>query len=113
VLGSIEFGWAINHDVLVNNAAREGAREGSLNPVAADIESVVRQSLAGTDPADIDVDVTCRKPDGTACGSVADAQPGGAIVVTVEVDHGWVTPLGPGFSSGGLTLSKTVEMRIE
>jgi Flp pilus assembly protein TadG len=113
VFGSIDFGWAINHDVLVNNAAREGAREGSLNPVAADVEAVVRESLSGTDPAAITVTVACRKAGGTPCGSLADAAPGDTVVVTVEVEHDWVTPLGAGFGAGGITLTKTSEMRIE
>ncbi|MFC6288463.1 TadE/TadG family type IV pilus assembly protein [Nocardioides sp. GCM10027113] len=113
VFGSIEFGWAINKDVLVNNAAREGAREGSLNPTAADVESVVRSSLSGTAPGDISVSVTCRRPGGAACSSMSDAESGGAVVVTVDVRHDWVTPFGAVFSSSGITLSKTTEMRIE
>ena len=107
VFGAIDFGWAIDNDVLVNNAAREGAREGSLNPDAADIASVVRSSLTGAT-----VSVSCRRPIGATC-SLATATPGDTVVVTVSVVHDWITPLGDAFSPGGITLSKTAEMRIE
>lgn len=107
VFGAIDFGWAIDNDVLVNNAAREGAREGSLNPDAADITSVVRSSLPGAM-----VSVSCRQPAGGSC-SLATAKPGDTVVVTVSMIHDWITPLGDAFSPGGLTLTKTAEMRIE
>lgn len=110
VFGAIDFGWAINNDVLVNNAAREGAREGSLNPVQADIEAVVHGSPGGSGAT---VSVACRKPTGAACGSFAAATPGDTVIVTVSVDHDWITPIGGTLAPGGITLSKTAEMRIE
>lgn len=118
VFGIADFGWAINRDTLVNNAAREGAREGSLNPDAAAITTTVRQSLSdvealGSSPSRITVTVSCRKPDETACASFAtDATSGGTVIVTVALDHSWITPVGSTFG-GGIELSKTVEMRIE
>lgn len=113
IFGAIEFGWVIDNDVQVNNAAREGAREGSLNPNQAAIESVTRSSLSGMAPADVTVSVTCRKPSGVACTSFSQAAPGDAVIVTVSVLHHWITPVGASFDSGGLTLHKTAEMRIE
>lgn len=118
VFGVVDFGWAMNRDTLVNNAAREGAREGSLNPVQADIVSAVRQSLSsveavGTTPSRITVTVTCRKPDNMPCSTfAADAASGGTVVVKVALRHGWITPVGDTFGDD-ILLSKTVEMRIE
>lgn len=118
VFGIVDFGYAINRDTLVNNAAREGAREGSLNPDATAISNTVRQSLAqveaiGTNPSKITVSVTCRKPDNLACTSfAADAVSGGTVIVTVTLNHGWITPVGSTFGNG-IALRKTVEMRIE
>lgn len=118
VFGIADFGWAINRDTLVNNAAREGAREGSLNPDATAIVNTVRQSLSqveaiGTSPSVITVTVACRKPDETACTSFAtDAVSGGTVIVTVALNHSWITPVGSTFSDS-ITLSKSVEMRIE
>ncbi|MCX6395867.1 MAG: pilus assembly protein [Propionibacteriales bacterium] len=118
VFGIADFGWAINRDTMVNNAAREGAREGSLNPDATAIATTVRESLAqveaiGTTPSKITVTVTCRKPDNSACASFAtDAVSGGTVIVTVALDHSWITPVGSTFGSG-IVLRKTVEMRIE
>lgn len=118
VFGIADFGWAINRDTLVNNAAREGAREGSLNPDATAIVNTVRRSLSqvepiGTTPSQITVTVTCRKPDTTPCATfAADAAPGGTVIVTVALNHSWITPVGSTFGSG-VVLRKTVEMRIE
>lgn len=118
VFGIVDFGWAINRDTMVNNAAREGAREGALNPDAAAIDSTVRHSLSsveaiGTVPSKITVTVTCRKPDDTPCSTfAADATSGGTVIVTVALVHNWITPLASTFSRS-VTLSKTVEMRIE
>ncbi|MEP7740084.1 TadE/TadG family type IV pilus assembly protein [Nocardioides sp. 31GB23] len=110
VFGAIDFGWAVNHDVLVNNAAREGAREGSLNPDQGDIEAVVHASPGG---ADTTVAVSCRKPSGATCASIASATPGDTVIVTVALDHDWITPVGGALAPGGVTLTKTAEMRIE
>jgi Flp pilus assembly protein TadG len=118
VFGIVDFGYAINRDTLVNNAAREGAREGSLNPVQASIISVVRQNLSqvepvGTTPSKITVTVTCRKPDDSPCTNFAtDAVSGGTVIVTVALQHSWITPVGSTFGNG-IQLKKTVEMRIE
>ena len=112
VFGAVDFGWAINNDVLVNNAAREGAREGSLNPNAAAVTAVVRSTLSYSDDGDVTVTVTCRKASGGAC-SLSSAQPGDTVVVRVSAQHDWITPIGGLFSPGGTTLTKTAEMRIE
>jgi Flp pilus assembly protein TadG len=118
VFGIVDFGWAINRDSLVNDAAREGARAGSLDATAAQIESTVRQDLTsieplGTKPSKITVTVSCLKPDNTVCTNVTtDAVSGGTVVVTVAVDHTWITPVGSIFGKG-IVLKKTVEMRIE
>lgn len=112
VFGAIDFGWAINNDVLVNNAAREGAREGSLNPNAAAVEAVVRSTLSYADSGTVTVTVTCRKSSGAAC-SLASAVPGDTVVVRVSETHDWITPIGDLIAPGGTTLTKTSEMRIE
>jgi Flp pilus assembly protein TadG len=113
VFGAVDFGWAINKDVLINNAAREGAREGSLNPNAAAIAAVVRSSLPTEDAAAATVSVTCRKASGAACSSIAAAVPGDTVVVRVSLAHSWITPVGEMVDPGGTTLTKRAEMRIE
>jgi Flp pilus assembly protein TadG len=112
VFGAVDFGWAINNDVLVNNAAREGAREGSLNPNSAAITAVVRSTLSYGDDGDVTVTVSCRKPSGAGC-SLGSAVPGDTVVVQVSAHHDWITPIGGLYSPGGTTLTKTAEMRIE
>lgn len=112
VFGAVDFGWAIDRDVLVNNAAREGAREGSLNPNAAAVTAVVRASLPAGEASSATVTVACRKPANAPC-TLATATPGDTVVVTVKLPHAWITPVGGMVKPGGTTLTKTAEMRIE
>jgi len=100
VFGVVDFGYMINRDTMVNNASREGAREGAVNSNQAAIAVVVRQALAtvepvGTSPSKITVTVTCRKPDDSACVTFAtDAVSGGTVIVKVDYQHSWITPVG-------------------
>jgi len=118
VFGVVDFGYVLNCDTMVNNASREGAREGAVNPNKDAILLKVSQSLAaaglvGTTPPI----VTCRKPDGTDCATNLDfdteAKSGGTVIVKINYHHSWITPVGSTLKAGGITLSKTTEMRIE
>jgi hypothetical protein len=126
--GVIDLGYMINRDTMVNNASREGAREGSYNPVANSIKCKARQSLTSIEavggaadcapsPTKITVAVTCRKPgDVLPCTFPTDAISGGTVIVKVDYVHSWITPLANfagSFFSNNITLSKTTEMRIE
>jgi Flp pilus assembly protein TadG len=115
ILGTMDFGFMINRDALINSAAKEGAREGAVNPVAADMEAVVRSNLASLDQTALTVTISCRKPDTNPCTTfAADAESGGVGIVQVDYEYTWlsfaprVIGLGPTH-----TLSKTIEMRIE
>jgi Flp pilus assembly protein TadG len=115
VAGAIDFGFMINRDTLINNAAREGAREGTVNPDSTAIDGVVRSDLADLNQANLTVTVTCRKPDDTACANFStDAKSGGVVIVRVDYVHGFFTfaPSAVGLGNSA-TLTKTVEMRIE
>ncbi len=113
VFGIVDFGWMINRDTMLNNAAREGVREGSLNPNKTDITSVVKSALPMLDPVDVSVTVTCRKADGSACPNVnTHAVSGDVVIVRVDYPHTWITPVGMSFSDH-IDLSKTTEMRVE
>jgi Flp pilus assembly protein TadG len=118
VFGIVDFGAMVNHDTVVNNASREGAREGALHPDQAAIIAKVRSEMAtvepvGTSPSKITVEVNCRKPDGSACANfAADAKPGGTVIVKVTYQNTFITP-GSHVLGSGVVLSKTTEMRIE
>jgi Flp pilus assembly protein TadG len=136
VFGIVDFGYMINHDTMINNASREGAREGSQNISATalnDVKCVVRQALSTIEtplssgdcaPAGtkIQVFVTCLKIDNTTpCTGTfpTDAVSGGTVVVKVDYAHSWITPVGAtisranGWPANTITLSKTTKMRIE
>lgn len=120
IFGVIDFGFMVNRDTLINNAAREGAREGTLNPDWSDIVAVTRSSLGSLNNSNLTVTVTCRNADGTACspateaGFDAQADSGDVVIVNVAYNYKWITPVPQLFGGGGtVTLQKTVEMRIE
>jgi Flp pilus assembly protein TadG len=115
VFGVIDFGYMINRDTMVNNASREGARAGALHPDQATIVSAVTTAMAAGGLAlTIPSTITCRNPDNTTnCVFPTDAKPGGTVIVKVEYQHQWITPVGSTIKPGGIRLTKTTEMRIE
>lgn len=105
----------INRDTMINNASREGAREGALNPDEAAIRTVTLSGLDSLPAGDVTVEVSCLKPgpDRLPCSTfAADATSGGTVVVTVDYEHTWLTPFASLLGST-IELSKTTEMRIE
>ncbi|WP_110182998.1 TadE/TadG family type IV pilus assembly protein [Nocardioides solisilvae] len=120
LFGIIDFGYAINRGSMINNAARDAAREASFNLTKAQVETVARTGTASVgDASNVFITVTCRKPPpspggvGAACGSYdADRAPGGAAVVTIKYQHKMLTPVGI-FFPGGIDLTRTAEMRFE
>jgi Flp pilus assembly protein TadG len=115
VLGIIEFGNAINRDTMINNASREAAREGSLNPVVSDVQATALASLPTGSLISYAVNVTCQAATGGVFGSCAAPESGGVVRVAITANYRWVTPLPsmvPGLGTG-LVLNKQSEMRIE
>jgi Flp pilus assembly protein TadG len=110
--GIIDFGYMVNRAAVVNNAARDGAREGSLHATSPEIVAAATATLDGLPGAT--VTVTCLKPDGTPCGADydTDAAGGGTTVVTVTYVHEMITPIGSVFGES-VDVSRTARMRIE
>lgn len=117
VLGTIDIGYLINRSTLLNNAAREGAREGVFEADPAVVEASVRAAAQSLDQAALTVTVSCRLPDGTDCPGTSFAdewEAGGTVVVLAEYDHSFLNPAS-GILGLGPTrrLESTIEMRIE
>ncbi len=111
VFGIIDFGLAINARIVAANAAREGARVGSLGGSEAQIRAQVA-SAASTLPGNT-VTVACKTPAGANCTSYATgATSGGTVIVTVTYTYKWITFVGGGFG-GDLTINRSSQMRIE
>ncbi len=114
VFGIVDFGYAMNRDTMINNAAREGVRSASLGATTADVTATVKSALPPEIAATVTVTVTCTKPTGVACTAYStDAASGGTAIVKVDYVHSWITPVGSVFSGKTITLSKTSKMRIE
>lgn len=118
LFGIVDFGFVLNRDTLVNNAAREGAREASLNPDRSAIEDVVEQVLSDLSGTPV-VSFECVKPDNSSCTlhdgtNPGTVEPGDRVRVRVEYAHDWITFAPSWVGLGGSTeLSKSVEMRVE
>jgi len=117
VLGVVEYGFMVNRGTLLNNAAREGAREAVFGSSESEIAQRVRDASPNLEQADLTVTVTCKAPDGTPCpGADYDAEwePGGSAIVRVDYLYHFITPL-TGLVGLGSTIDLTadVEMRIE
>jgi Flp pilus assembly protein TadG len=121
VFGIIDFGLLINDKTVLANAAREGARNGSISHSEAVIRSTITSALGDIPAKDVTITVGCKgpAPTYTACpagGFDANVKSGGTVQVTVKYHYNWLTPIpsliGLG-SKGGDDITETVEMRVE
>jgi hypothetical protein len=117
VFGTIDFGYLVNRNTVLNNAAREGVRQGIFEPDPATIEARVREVTSTLDQAKLEIDVSCRAPDGTSCPGLSFAdewEVGGSVIVELSYEHDYLTPapdlVGIGSSRD---VTATAEMRIE
>ena len=113
LFGIIDFGLAINRYAMVNNAAREAAREASLGATDAEIRAVVTNRLSGMGTPT--VTIGCKRKDNTTCTSwTAGKESGGIAIVSVRLDYTWLTPVAGLLGAGSSQpVSKTTSMRIE
>jgi Flp pilus assembly protein TadG len=113
VFGIVDFGFMMNRNTMLANAAREGVRAASLGGTADEVTATVERALPAM-AGGVTVTVSCLKPDGAACPSYSTgAVSGGTAVVDVDYDYHWVTPVGEVFSGETQHLSQTSRMRIE
>ena len=108
VLAVVDFGMGLHTWISVTNGAREGARLGSVQATAGEIETKVRQVTNTLDQAKLTVTTTNAQGDS-----------GEAVTVQVDYEYDLITPLGGiigvlGGSIGStLDLSSQSEMRLE
>lgn len=109
VFAIVDFGMGLYSWITVTNAAREGARIGTVGADSATIEQRVRDTAGGLDDANLDVTVTN-----------AQGVPGSSVVVDVDYEYHLITPVSSILNviSGGtlgptLDFNATSEMRLE
>jgi Flp pilus assembly protein TadG len=104
IMGIFDMGRAVYTASVLHNAAREGARYGSIFPAdTAGIETAARQLSVGLVAADVDVDIT-----------VTNTSPARTIVVAVQYDMPLVTPLiGAFFGGQTVPLGSQASMLVE
>jgi Flp pilus assembly protein TadG len=109
VFSIVDFGMGFHAWITVTNSAREGARLGSVGADAPSIQTRVLDTADTLDAAQMTVTVTN-----------AQGQPGESVVVDVDYNYDFITPLagliefatGDAISST-LTLSSSADMRLE
>lgn len=109
LFGALDMGRIFHAAVVLNNAAREGARHGSLNrnDVVGMQQAAVREAgLSGITISLIDVDVVC----GNMLAAPPPCPRGEPINVTVTHEFdlilGWILP-------GSISLTGTAEMVVQ
>jgi Flp pilus assembly protein TadG len=117
VFGIIDFGLGFHAWDASENAAREGARVGAVDPSVADIEARVRATSSFLDQTNLSVDITCSRDNGRVfhpCPNGSTWLEGDIVRVKVTYVHDYVTPL-PGAIGAGqtLTISTAAEARFE
>ncbi len=121
VFGIIDFGRLIETKTVLADAAREGARSGSISHSEAVIRSSVTSALGDIPASAVTITVGCTGPAPTytpcpAGGFDANVKSGGTVQVTVKYHYNWLTPIptliGLGNNKGD-DVTETVQMRVE
>ncbi len=108
----VDFGLGLATSITISNAAREGARLGTVNPSPAAIDARVRAVATGLDSSRLTVTTSCLTQFGsswTAC-SGSGWQQGDSMVVRADYQYQVLWPLAFGTI---IPLSSSVEMRVE
>ena len=109
LFGIMDFGYMINRSSIINNAARDAAREASLGGDQAAVEAAANLTLTGVPGAT--VSTSCVTLTGAAC-TVGSAVTGDKVTVKVTYVHEFITPVSM-FFSNGVNLSRQATMRVE
>jgi Flp pilus assembly protein TadG len=96
--GIIDTAWLYNHQLMLINASREGARLGALGKSASDIRDAVRTDLTDSGFTPVPTD-----------GQIAVDLSNGTAKVTLTVSVPWLFAI----SGPALDLKATAQMRLE
>jgi Flp pilus assembly protein TadG len=117
VFGIVDFGMGLHSWIVLTNSTREGARLGVVHapssgalhcsplPTAGSIERKVCDTAANLKPANVTITVTNADPGVTKSGQ--------ALTVKVDYKYDLITPFAAFLQLSSLTLSSTVQMRLE
>ena len=103
-----DFGVGFSRWLVVTNATREGAREGTVGASVAEVQQRTAATSSGLLDT-TDVVVTYEDFDSDGVG------PGDAVIVSADYEYNLITPLGRflNLAFGSLTLSSCSDMRLE
>ncbi len=116
LLGIFEFGFGYHAWDATQNAAREGARLGAVDPNVSEIEAQVRGTTDFLNQSQLTVTITCGVTGGTFTTCPAPSLWGEGIIVRVMVEYryAFITPL-PNFVGLGpdMDMTSVSEARFE
>jgi Flp pilus assembly protein TadG len=126
VFGIIDFGLAMNAQIIIGNAVREGARAAALGASYDDTLAAASNAETGVVGTVPDPEATCEikvndTPEpcpggdtGWAHLTTNPAPSGATVTVSITYSYKWITPIQmiPGLSSS-LTFTRTSSMRVE
>ena len=116
VFGIIEFGGGFHAWDATQNAAREGARLGAVDPSPSEITRRVRGTTSFLNQSNLTVTIQCQRNNGpfSTCPSSANWVEGDIVRVAVEYHYGYITPL-PRFVGLGpdMSMRSIAEARFE
>jgi Flp pilus assembly protein TadG len=124
VFGIIDFGLAMNAQIIIGNAVREGARAAALGASYDDTIAAAQKAESGVVGVVPTPTADCKLADGSNCATVGatawakgttnGAPSGATVTVSIMFVYKWITPIQmiPGLSSS-LTFTRTSSMRVE
>jgi hypothetical protein len=104
ILGMIEFGRIYASDLMINNAAREGARAASLGAPDEDIIIIIKDRCTFLDPTQLVIDVTPLPLERIS---------GNPVNIDVEYPVAINTPIISAITGNPVQISARVTMRVE
>jgi Flp pilus assembly protein TadG len=126
VFGIIDFGLAMNAQIIIGNAVREGARAAALGASYDDTIAAAQRAESGVVGTVPTPTATCKLADSTTDCPVGStgwatgltnhnpAPSGSTVTVSITFVYKWITPIQmiPGLSSS-LTFTRTSSMKVE
>jgi Flp pilus assembly protein TadG len=104
LMGIIDFGLMFNNYLVINNAAREGARNAAVGSSDTDIKSMIMNMTTSLDQSELTT---------TIYPSESLRKKGDEVTVTVEYNNRLITPVISAIVPNPLHITAKTVMRIE
>lgn len=104
IMGIAEFGIMLNSYLTIQNASREGARQGIMGASDQEITQVVLDSLDNLDVTKVDLEIT---------PIYSNRKPGDELKIKVDYQYDLIIPIIKNIVGGSVNLTGQTSMRVE